>query len=72
MILKTEQLFAAGYAACFESALNLIIKQTKVKTSETSVTAKVSIGQSENGGFGLSVELDLIFPIRPLKKRSNW
>jgi len=42
-----EMLFAAGYAACFDSALNLVIKQSKVQTGETTVTAKVSIGQLE-------------------------
>ena len=52
-----EQLFAAGYAACFDSALHHIIRQEKVKTGETSVTAKVSIGSIENGAFGLAVEL---------------
>ena len=52
-----EQLFAAGYAACFDSALNHTIRQEKVKTGETSVTAKVSIGSTENGAFGLAVEL---------------
>lgn len=52
-----EQLFAAGYSACFDSALNLVIKQSKLQTGKTSVTAKVSIGQLENGGFGLAVEL---------------
>jgi osmotically inducible protein OsmC len=52
-----EQLFAAGYAACFDSALNHIIRLEKVKTGETSVTAKVSIGSLENGAFGLAVEL---------------
>ena len=52
-----EQLFAAGYAACFDSALNHTIRQEKVKTGETSVTAKVSIGSIENGAFGLAVEL---------------
>jgi osmotically inducible protein OsmC len=54
-----EQLFAAGYSACFDSALNLVIKQSKVQTGETSVTAKVSIGQLDNGGFGLTVELSV-------------
>ena len=57
-----EQLFAGGYAACFDSALNLVIKQGKVETGETSVTAQVSIGQMDNGGFGLSVELDINIP----------
>ncbi len=57
-----EMLFAAGYAACFDSALNLIIKQSKIETGETSVTAKVSIGQLENGGFGLAAELHANIP----------
>ncbi|QBO56893.1 organic hydroperoxide resistance protein [Chryseobacterium salivictor] len=57
-----EMLFAAGYAACFDSALNLVIKKSKIETGETSVKAKVSIGQTENGGFGLAVELDVNIP----------
>ncbi|WHF52736.1 organic hydroperoxide resistance protein [Chryseobacterium gotjawalense] len=57
-----EMLFAAGYAACFDSALNLVIKKSKNETGETSVKAKVSIGQTENGGFGLAVELDVNIP----------
>ena len=57
-----EMLFAAGYSACFDSALNLVIKRSKMETGETTVTAKVSIGQIENGGFGLAVELDVNVP----------
>ncbi|WP_293937010.1 MULTISPECIES: organic hydroperoxide resistance protein [unclassified Sphingobacterium] len=57
-----EMLFAAGYAACFDSALNLVIRSEKVKTGETSVTAHVSIGQQENGGFGLAAELHANIP----------
>lgn len=57
-----EQLFAAGYSACFDSALNLVIKHTKAKTGETTVTSKVSIGQIENGGFGLAVEMSVNIP----------
>jgi Ohr subfamily peroxiredoxin len=57
-----EQLFAAGYAACFDSALNHVIRQEKVRTGETSVTAKVSIGSIENGAFGLAVELAVNIP----------
>ncbi|MDQ1152010.1 organic hydroperoxide resistance protein [Sphingobacterium zeae] len=57
-----EMLFAAGYAACFDSALNLVIRSEKVKTGETSVTAHVSIGQLENGGFGLAAELHANIP----------
>ncbi len=57
-----EMLFAAGYSACFDSALNLVIKRAKMETGETTVSAKVSIGQTENGGFGLAVELDVNIP----------
>ncbi|RKR05515.1 Ohr subfamily peroxiredoxin [Flavobacterium sp. 90] len=57
-----EMLFAAGYAACFDSALNLIIGKSKIQTGETSVAAKVSIGQNEDGGFGLAAELDVNIP----------
>lgn len=57
-----EMLFAAGYSACFDSALNLIISKSKIETGETSVKAKVSIGQIENGGFGLAAELEVNIP----------
>lgn len=57
-----EMLFAAGYSACFDSALNLVINRSKIKTGETTVTADVSIGQIENGGFGLAVELEVNIP----------
>lgn len=57
-----EMLFAAGYSACFDSALNRVISLSKTKTGTTTVTAKVSIGAIENGGFGLAVELDVNIP----------
>ena len=57
-----EQLFAAGYAACFDSALNHTIRLERIKTGETSVTAKVSIGPLEGGAFGLAVELAVNIP----------
>ena len=57
-----EMLFAAGYAACFDSALNLMIKKSKSAAGETMVNAKVGIGQTENGGFGLEVELNVNVP----------
>jgi osmotically inducible protein OsmC len=57
-----EMLFAAGYSACFDSALNLVIRKSRIETGETTVNAKVSIGQIENGGFGLAVELDVNIP----------
>jgi len=52
-----EQLFAAGYAACFDSALNHTIRLEKVKTGETSVTAKVAIGPLEGGAVELAVNI---------------
>jgi len=57
-----EQLFAAGYAACFASALGLVGRRAKVDTSEASVTAEVSIGSNAEGGFGLAVTLRVEFP----------
>ncbi|MBD8018020.1 organic hydroperoxide resistance protein [Kaistella pullorum] len=57
-----EMLFAAGYAACFDSALNLMISKSKTETGETTVTAEVSIGQIENGRFGLAVLLNVNVP----------
>ncbi len=57
-----EMLFAAGYSACFDSALNRVITLSKTPTGETSVVAKVSIGQNIDGGFGLAVELDVNIP----------
>lgn len=60
--LNPEILFAGGYAACFDSALNMIIKMEKVQTGITSVTAEVSIGKHENGGFGLAVKLEVEIP----------
>ncbi|MCX5195227.1 organic hydroperoxide resistance protein [Streptomyces sp. NBC_00249] len=56
-----EQLFAAGYAACFASALGLVGRQAKVDTGDVSVTAEASIGQ-DAGGFGLAVTLRIELP----------
>src|SRR6266508_4314492 len=52
-----EQLFAAGYAACFENAFRLVARRKKIRPGDTSVTARVGIGSDGAGGFGLSVEL---------------
>ncbi|MBI5340474.1 MAG: organic hydroperoxide resistance protein [Mycolicibacterium rufum] len=57
-----EQLFAVGYAACFHSALRLVARQDEVDVSDSSVGARVSIGQLHNGGFGLAVELEVTLP----------
>jgi Ohr subfamily peroxiredoxin len=56
-----EQLFAAGYAACFDSALNLMIRNSKVQTGETSVTATVGL-KKEGVGFALFVDMAVNIP----------
>ena len=60
--LNPEILFAGGYAACFDSALNLVIKNKKVNTGITSTTAHVQLGKTEAGGFGLAVTLEVNIP----------
>src|SRR5436853_7366242 len=55
-----EQLFAAGYAACFHSALKLVGKDADLTGS--AVSASVAIGMLDAGGFGLAVELDVPAP----------
>ncbi|WP_158848041.1 organic hydroperoxide resistance protein [Saccharothrix deserti] len=57
-----EQLFAAGYAACFHSALKVAARQVKTKIGETTVTAKVGLGPNGEGGFQLTVELATHIP----------
>jgi lipoyl-dependent peroxiredoxin len=57
-----EQLFAAGYAACFHSALKFVGAAEKVDVVGTEVSASVSIGTLGTGGFGLAVELDVHAP----------
>lgn len=57
-----EQLFAAGYAACFHSALKYVAAAERTDVSDTEVIARVGIGMLPEGGFGLTVELDLHAP----------
>ena len=57
-----EQLFAIGYAACFHSALRLVARAEKADVSDSAVGARVSLGQIDNGGFGLAVELEVSLP----------
>ncbi|MFE2496323.1 organic hydroperoxide resistance protein [Streptomyces scopuliridis] len=57
-----EQLFAAGYSACFQGALGVVARQEKADISGSTVTAKVGFGKLETGGFGLEVELVASIP----------
>jgi Ohr subfamily peroxiredoxin len=52
-----EDLFAAGYAACFGGALDFVARQQKKDASRAAVTCSVSIGPRDGGGFGLAVKL---------------
>ncbi|MCW2789205.1 MAG: organic hydroperoxide resistance protein [Aeromicrobium sp.] len=54
-----EQLFAAGYAACFHSALKATSKQHGVTITDSAVTAEVGIGPNDAGGFGLAITLNV-------------
>ena len=60
--LNPEILFAGGYAACFDSALQLIIRTKKIKTGSTATTAHVKLGKTAQGGFGLAVTLEVNIP----------
>jgi len=57
-----EELFAAGYAACFHSALKAVAGKDKLDVTGTEVSASVGIGRLPSGGFGLAVELDVYAP----------
>ena len=57
-----EQLFAAGYSACYGSALQLVAEKHKVDLGDFSVTASVELGKTEEGDLELSVVLDSYIP----------
>jgi osmotically inducible protein OsmC len=57
-----EQLFAAGYAACFHSALKVVAGKDTASVEGSEVSASVGIGTNDAGGFGLTVELDVSLP----------
>jgi Ohr subfamily peroxiredoxin len=52
-----EQLFAAGYAACFESALGLVARMQKTPVDGVVITAAVTLGKADDGKYKLAVEL---------------
>ncbi|MFL6191187.1 MAG: organic hydroperoxide resistance protein [Actinomycetes bacterium] len=58
-----EQLFAAGYAACFHSALKLVAAKSGADTSDSEVVADVSLGALQAGGFGLAAQLEVSLPM---------
>jgi len=57
-----EELFAVGYAACFQSGLLAVAQGRKLDASGSTITSRVGIGATGHGGFGLAVALDLHAP----------
>ena len=57
-----EELFAVGYAACFESALGAVARRRKVEAGDVAIDSKVSLYPNEDRGFELGVELDVALP----------
>jgi osmotically inducible protein OsmC len=61
-----EQLFAAGYAACFHSALQGVARSAKVKVENSTVGGRVRLGREDGEeGFRLAVDLEVVIPDLP-------
>ena len=58
-----EELFAAGYAACFHSALRLVGRKERADLTDSAVAAKIHFGALADGaGYGLAAELEIALP----------
>jgi lipoyl-dependent peroxiredoxin len=57
-----EELFAVGYAACFEGALGTVARRAKQETGDVAIDSKVMLLPTEQRGFELAVELDVALP----------
>ena len=57
-----EQLFAVGYAACFEGAIGVIGRRERAEVGDVSIDSKVSLVPTEERGFTIAVELDVSLP----------
>jgi Ohr subfamily peroxiredoxin len=57
-----EELFAVGYAACFESALGAFARRRKLEVDDVAIDSKVMLIPTENRAFKLAVELDVSLP----------
>ncbi len=60
-----EQLFAVGYAACFEGALGVVARRAMVDAGDAAIDSAVSLSPDGSGGFKLSVSLDVTLPEVP-------
>jgi lipoyl-dependent peroxiredoxin len=57
-----EQLFAAGFASCFESAATTVAARKKLEASDIEIESKVNLFPTEERGFAVSVEMDVTLP----------
>lgn len=57
-----EQLFAVGYAACFEGAIGVVGRREHVEVDDVSIDSRVSLLPTEERGFKLAVDLDVTLP----------
>lgn len=57
-----EQLFAIGYAACFEGALGVVARRAKAEPGDVAIDSEVSLSPDGKGGFLLSVALEVTLP----------
>jgi lipoyl-dependent peroxiredoxin len=60
-----EQLFAIGYAACFQSALGGVARHEKLDVSDSTINSSVELGPIEGGAYGLAVTLEVLLPSTP-------
>lgn len=60
--VNPEQLFALGYAACFDSAMDLVSKQMKLDATGAKTTVEVGIGQTSEGGYALDLDITAHLP----------
>jgi len=57
-----EQLFAVGYAACFEAALGVVARRHRAELGDVSIDSRVSLQPTEERGFNIAVELNVTLP----------
>jgi Ohr subfamily peroxiredoxin len=57
-----EELFAVGYAACFEGALTTVARRRKEEASDVAIDSRVMLVTGEDRGFNIAVELDVSLP----------
>jgi Ohr subfamily peroxiredoxin len=57
-----EQLFAVGYAACFEGALGVVARRERVEPGDVSIDSRVTLLSTDERGFTIAVEMDVMLP----------